>query len=432
MSRVLLGAAVVAVIAVASVAVFGGFTDKLTREKGEKYRAVFTDTAMLDNASPVRVKGVEQGRVSKISLRSDGRTTLVEFELFKDSVPLYEDATATMQFRNVLGGNNALNITRGTPSAGELESREIPESQTAGQVEADNVLRDLREPERAGIQTMLRETPQALADPAAPAAALDSVTAAAPGLAAGIDAARGTREGDLRRLITKVNTTVDALDDSPEQLIDVVEGGAVTVETTSARADDIRATISGADTVLPRVRATLSELDVTLDKADPLLSELQASASDVAPTVRKLRPAVADTGSLLRDARPLLSELRPAAGALALAARDGLPLVDELAPSLDRLATTILPDLNKVDQTSRRSTSTMVGATISGLAGAASNIDRVAYMVGLGGASTERGFSTAPCQTYFTDPNADEVIQCQDLAGALAQFLNYNPLDTDG
>jgi ABC-type transporter Mla subunit MlaD len=268
-----------------------------------------------------------------------------------------------------------------------------------------------------------------MADADAPRAALASVAAASPNLAAGLAAVRGERDGDLRRLIANVASTADALDDSPSQLMDIVEGGAITLETTARRNGDIRATINGAATILPRVRATLADLDETLVKADGLLDALRPPAGEIAPAIRELRPAVLDTGALLREARPLLGALRPAARALAAAARDGRPLLDELAPSLKRLDETILTDLNKIDPTSKRSTAAMIGPTLSGLLGAASNIDQVAHMVGLGAASSERGITTLPCQTYFTDPTAQQLLTCENLAEALAEYLSYNPLD---
>jgi ABC-type transporter Mla subunit MlaD len=286
----------------------------------------------------------------------------------------------------------------------------------------------LRERERKGLATLLHELPQAFADREQLARGLKSVRNASPNLAKGLAALRGERDGDLRRLIANVDSTVDALDDNPAQLIDVVEGGAATFGTTAARSTELQATIERAAAILPNVRTTLHTLDGTLGRADTLLARLNAPAGEVAPALRALRPAVVDTGGLLRSARPLLADLRPATAALARASRDGRPLLDRLQPSIERADDRILPDLAKPDPTTERATYQMIGPTIAGLGSAAANVDQNAHFVALGAGGGERMISTAPCRTYFNDPTAKQIAECEGIAEALNSYLTWRPL----
>lgn len=427
-NRVAIGGLVVGSLVALTVIVFGGFLQRALQRKGEKVSAVFRDTGMLAKDAPVRVHGVNQGRVEDLRLNPDGRTTTVVMTVFGDALPLYRNATAAVKFRNVLGGNDQVEIDPGSPAAGRNGSMRIGLAHTSGQVEVDQILSAIRDPERRGLKTMLREVPSALADPAAPAHALRTLADRAPDLTRGLSAARGERDGDLRALVRNAASTVNALDDDPRQLTDLVTGAAGTLDTTARRRADIQATIGRASTVLPDVRRTLTRLDVTLAGANGLLDRLTGPAGAVGPTLHQLRPAVLDTGGLLDQAQPLLAALRPAASSLRSASRAGRPLLDELDPSLRRLADSILPDLAKPDPTTKRATYEMVGPTLAGLNAAGASFDQVGHMVSLGAGGGERAVATAPCRTYFTDPTAKQLVECQSLAETFQRILSYQPL----
>ena len=429
--HVVLGGFVVGVLVLLTAVIFGGISDRLLREKGEKVRATFADTAMLAEGAPVRVEGVTQGRVGKIELNPDGRTTTAELEVFDDSLPLYADATAAVKFRNVLGGSNQVVLERGTPSSGELSSGVIPVEQTEGQVEVDQILAEVRDPERAGLRTMFEQMPVALSDAEAPARALEGLADAAPALEDGLDALRGESDGDLRRLVANAAGTAQALRDDPSALIDLVEGGAGALETTAVRSSEIEETIERTANLLPQIRTTLDRVDVTLAKADPLLARLRRPAGDLAPTVRVLRPTIVDAERLLQDARPLLASLRPAAQTLAAAARAARPTIDELEPSLIRLEENILPDLAKPDPVSKRATFQMIGPTGAGLGAAGASFDQGGHMLTLALGGGERALVSAPCRTYFTDPTAQQVVQCKEIAQAIGDLLSFQPLPAE-
>jgi len=426
----LIGGVAVALIAVLTVLTFGGVFDRALQRKGNEVTAVFRDASQLAKNSPVRVRGVEQGRVRNIDLEEGGRSATVTMEVYDSAKPLHADAKATLKMRNALGGNYYIDLEPGTASSGPLDGV-IPMAQTTNAVEVDALLAHLRRSERAGLKTTLSEVPDALEDEQRLPELLGTVSDAAPGLQRGVAAARGERAGDLTTLVRNTARVTDSLSTDTGQITDLIEGGTIATETIARRKRETQQAISRAAAVLPEVESTMRSLDLTLRNADPLLARLRRPVTQVAPTLARLRPTVIEADRLLRGARPLLEQLRPAAAALASAAREGDPLLRDLDPSITRLAETILPDLNLVDQTSKRTTAQMVGPTISGLGAAAGQYDNLSHMIGLAAGGGERAIDTSPCRTYFLDPDsvdAGRVLECREIAKTIDALFSYNPI----
>jgi phospholipid/cholesterol/gamma-HCH transport system substrate-binding protein len=428
-SRPLLGLVTLIVVCGVAAVVFSGLARKLLAAHGQHLSAVFQNTQLLSSGSPVRVNGVDVGMVTGARLDPGGRSTTVQMEISDGAaLPIYADATAQLVWRTVLGANYAIELARGTPAAGVLDTAVIPLSHTRGQVELDQVLAALQGAQRQGLRTMVAELPRALADRTAPAAALGTLARVSPALARGLGAAQGQHDGDLRRLVTNVADMMRALNTPVPTLTDVVSGGAATVQTTAGRALDIQRTLALAARVLPDVRLTARRLDATLGLADPVLAHLRPVAPAVAPTVAVLLPTVSSANTLLHRARPLLRSLRPAAAALAGAARPGRQLLDQLAPSHDRLANRILPDLAKPYGQTQRPTYEMIGPTLAALDAAAASFDSVSHFVTLTAGGGERSLDTLPCQTYFVDPTAQQLLQCENATAILQGLLGYKPI----
>ncbi len=93
-------------------------------EKGYHFKVVFTYTGGLDKGAPVRVAGVEVGRVDKISLLN-AKTTKVQLKVWvKEEVQIYQDAEV---FINTMGllGEKYIEITPGTAEAPLLKAGEV-------------------------------------------------------------------------------------------------------------------------------------------------------------------------------------------------------------------------------------------------------------------------------------------------------------------
>jgi len=426
-NTLLIGAAVVGGLLLACVVVFSGMLERATREGGREVTATFRTTARLAKGSPVRVRGVDAGRVSDLTYDAQRHLAVAKLTVFDDVGPVYANARAEVRWRTVLGGNYAINLDPGTPASGALPGGVIDERHTGSQVEVDELLTALQRDPRTGLKTLLTEVPPALRDRDGLANALDALGDTAPKLETALSAVRGQQDADLRRLIRSTSATVAGLDTTRRTVRDVVEGGAATFATTGGRAAEIQASLDRLGADQPAIRRTLRALRGTLAQTDPLISSLDRAAPAVAPTVAGLRPLLRDTDTVLSRAQPLVRSLRPATRALATAARVGTPVLDELLPILDRVNATILPDLAKKDQVTGRSTYAMIGPTLSSVTAAASMFDSVSHIVTLSGGGGERSLDTLPCSTYFTDPTAAQLATCEDIGGYLARLLGGGP-----
>ncbi|MCW3010710.1 MAG: hypothetical protein JWO90_1114 [Solirubrobacterales bacterium] len=425
----LVGLVTMLLVGTVVLANFTGIGRKLL--SGDEARTV---TAMLANAqqlavgNPVRVDGVDAGRVAKITAVDGGRWARVEMDVAEDAGPLYADAGANLRWRTVLGSSFFLDLDRGTAGRGELRGT-IPAERTTNQVELEDVAGVFRKGARRGLQTLPGELGTALEDDTAVGNALESLARISPDTEKGIRGLRGTRpEIDLRRLVGSTADVVEVLGRSPAELRQVVAGAAATLETTGSRAAAIQSTLTKAPGVLQRTNLTLGQLDGTLALATPLVRDLRAPAGRVGPTLKALNPTVRGADTLLRTAVPLLEDLRPTVRSLARTATSGLPLLTELQPSIDRLQQTILPYLAEVDPGTGKSTTVMIGGTFAGLGSETAGQEDAQGHVLRFALTAGSAPLYLPCQTYVNNPDKAQVAQCQDLQRTVNSVFDYKPL----
>jgi phospholipid/cholesterol/gamma-HCH transport system substrate-binding protein len=393
---------------------------------GRTVHAVFADAQQLETGDLVRVRGVDVGKVTGISLNPGARSANVAMQLDSSAGPLYADAGAQLRWRTILGASYAVYLDRGSPAAGPLGSRAIPESRTSNQVQVEDVAGVDSGAAQTGLQTMPAELAQAFSDPAATAQAFGTLASVSPSLATGVGALRGQNaDADLRTLVSATATTVQALDSPTNEMRALVGAAAATLETTASQQAAIRATIADSPGTLQSARTTVTQLNGTLRLADPLLSSLMPSAPSVAPTVSELHGTVTGLNDVLNHAVPLLHALRPAVGSLAQASRAGLPLLNGLTPTFDRVNNSILPYMGAIDPQTKHSASEMIGGTFTGLGSGApaqedANGHFIRFPVTAGSSSTY-----LPCQIYYGNPDAKKLLECQTLQQAMQTVFTW-------
>jgi hypothetical protein len=107
---------------------------------GHELRAVFASAPEIGTRSPVRIAGVEVGKVTRVE-RGEGATAVVTMELDDAALPVHADATVRVRPRIFLEGNFFLDLRPGTPGGRELgEGDAIPVAQTSAAVQLDEVL----------------------------------------------------------------------------------------------------------------------------------------------------------------------------------------------------------------------------------------------------------------------------------------------------
>src|SRR4051794_6107657 len=76
----------------------------LSREHGRVVRAEFANVNQVDTRTPVRVGGVDVGKVEKIQLQVARHLAVVTMRITDRGVTVRRDAKAGVRWRNMLGG----------------------------------------------------------------------------------------------------------------------------------------------------------------------------------------------------------------------------------------------------------------------------------------------------------------------------------------
>ena len=151
-------AGLLALVIVALGAYFG-FTKSNPFANPYEFHAVFNDVNNLKPKSPVRIAGVEVGKVKKVEAVDEGEpgAARVTIEMKDEGLPIKRDAELKIRPRIFLEGNFFVDIQPGSPSADELEKDEvIPVTQTAAPVQFGDLLTALQRDTRSDLQVFLR------------------------------------------------------------------------------------------------------------------------------------------------------------------------------------------------------------------------------------------------------------------------------------
>jgi ABC-type transporter Mla subunit MlaD len=285
---------------------------------GYELNATFANSANISVNSPVRIAGVDVGKV--ISSGSDGGASTVTFTVEGKGRPIHTDAYAQIRPRIFLEGNFFIDLDPGSPSAPELDSGgTIPVSRTSISVQLDEVLTALQAPVRADLGRLLGGFGEALTrEPRA----VEDVTqlpevkgkTGAEGINGALlyggpagrysaqvtDALLGTEPGDLSRLVAGAGRTFGALARREEDLQGLIVNFDVFTGALAAQTANLATTVQRFAPALRTARASL----VSLNRALP---PLRAWAIEVRPAVAELPGLIAAGRPWLRQARPLLS-----------------------------------------------------------------------------------------------------------------------------
>ena len=151
------------IVAVAVIAYFA-FAQSIPFVEGYRVQAVFESSSGLRKGSPVRVAGVDVGKVVEIG-KGPGHTTLVTLTIDEDGRPLHRDATAHIRPRVFLEGGYQIELRSGSPSAPELpDDGVIPLGQTARPVQFHDLLTAFDRPARDDVKSTMRTFADALDD----------------------------------------------------------------------------------------------------------------------------------------------------------------------------------------------------------------------------------------------------------------------------
>src|SRR5215211_203935 len=152
-------------LVVLAVLTYFGFSKANPFANPFELKAAFDDAANVQPNSPVRIAGVEVGKVKKVEpLTSGTGGGVVTMEIKNKGLPIHKDAQVKIRPRIFLEGNKFVDIMPGSPSAPNLEDGDtIPMQQTAAPVQLGDLLTALQSDTREDLKTFLREYSKALA-----------------------------------------------------------------------------------------------------------------------------------------------------------------------------------------------------------------------------------------------------------------------------
>ncbi len=301
-SPVAVGAVVLLVI---SIGVYFGFTKGIPFRHGYQLKAVFSSATSIRGNSPVRIAGVNVGKVKKIERQPGTDASLITMEINKDGLPIHKDAQLKIRPRIFLEGNFFVELQPGTPAAPTLDSGDtVPITQTAEPVQLDQVLTALQRDTRQDLQDALEGYGQALTHK--PTAAEDvgqdpdvqgetaarSLNDAAKyagdafrSTAIVNEAFQGTAPHDLSGVIKGLARVTKALDKNEAQLQDLVTNFNTTVAAFASESDNLRTTIA----LLP---GTVRSAQRALTSINAALPATRAFAREILPgSARRPRPS---------------------------------------------------------------------------------------------------------------------------------------------
>ena len=145
------------VLVLVIIAVYFGFTKHIPFTHGYRIKGVFSSAVTIRKNSPVRIAGVNVGKVTGVSRYKDSDASVVSMELQDKALPLHRDATMKIRPRIFLEGNFFVDLRPGTPASPTLhEGSTIGITQTAAPVQLDEVLTSLQSDARADLQEVLQ------------------------------------------------------------------------------------------------------------------------------------------------------------------------------------------------------------------------------------------------------------------------------------
>ncbi len=335
-------AAAVLILAVCWV-VFGGPTP--FAGSPFEVKAVFTVQTQLHLDSPVRIAGVNVGKVTSIKrVGGNSPAAVVTLTVDRAGLPVHSDATADIRPRLFLEGNFYVDLKPGTPGAPTLRSGGmLPAAHTSGPVQLDRVLSSLNSNTRTNLQTLvqgfgssLNQVPSATAD------------ATADPSQRGLTAAQSLNRSlnysaDAFRLSALVNQAL--LGEQPHDLSGVVGGTSKLFTGLAASGGHLSDLVTSLNTTMGALTSrqadlsqTIALLPGTLRATDVALGPIQASFGPTRAFARELLPGVQQLGPTIDAGLPWLTQSRAL-----LSQQDLGNLLDSLTPAVRATSQDIVP-----------------------------------------------------------------------------------------
>ena len=353
-------------LAIVLVAVWLGFTKDIPFTHGFRLNAVFESSNGLRVNSPVRIAGVQVGKVKAIKPKEGTDQALVVMEINKNGLPLHEDATAKIRPRIFLEGNFFVDLTAGSPGSPQLGNGDtLKVTRTAAPVQLDQVLTSLQSDTRQDLRdlldalgTGLNSKPTAAEDKAADPSTRGETAAQSwnDSYKYGPTALRGAsqvNEGllgtepsrDVARLLAGTAKTTGALIRNEGLLKDLITNFNTTMGAFASEQDNLSTSIGLLPGTLENANATLASLNRAFPPTRAFAREILPGVNETAATITASFPWVRETRKLLSqdELRGLAEDLVPTTKSLAKLTDASLELLPEINDTARCARDVVLP-----------------------------------------------------------------------------------------
>jgi phospholipid/cholesterol/gamma-HCH transport system substrate-binding protein len=290
-ARILAAAALIAAVALAALAMFGG-------ADGYKVRAVFENAGQLVPGNEVRVGGQPVGTIAEIEL-DNSANAVVTMEVGEPFAPLHEGTTATIRATSLSGiANRYVSLKPGPNSAGRIDDGgRIGADDTSAPVDLDVLFNTLDAETREGLRNLIR------------------------GYGDWYDG-RGLEAGESTKyfapFLSGTTRLVDELALDQAVLERFLKDGAATVGAIAERRDDLAGLVVNTSAAMDAIgdesaslQRALELLPDTFRKANTTFVNLRTTLDDLELLVEESKPATRRLAPFFRELRPLVGDLRP-------------------------------------------------------------------------------------------------------------------------
>jgi phospholipid/cholesterol/gamma-HCH transport system substrate-binding protein len=434
-----------------------GFTKDIPFTRGYEVKAVFQSANGLRPDSPVRIAGVEVGKVKRVEGQEDSNNAVVTMAIDDSGRPLHEDATLKIRPRIFLEGNFFVDLEPGTPGAPELDDGgTITVTQTSTPVQLDQVLSSLQSDSRQDLRDVLEGLGTALssqptraddrdADPSARGEtaaeswndAYDDAGPAARAQSQVNEAFLGTEpEQDLGRLIEGAGRTAAGLVRNEAQLQDLVTNFNATMAALASEEGNLSASIRELAPTLENANAALASLNEAFPPTRAFAREILPGVRETAATIDASFPWIDQTRALMSgpELQGLARDLSPASRDLASLTDDAIDLLPQTDLVSKCARDVLLPTGDVVIrdefQTGRENYKDFFYA-MTGLAGEGQNFDGnggyVRFQTGGGSQSVSLGTGSAGAAPQFGDLPTPPLGNRPAYPGKLPPYVNNQP-----
>lgn len=318
--------------------IFLAFSKQLPWEQSFEVNAVFQTSNNLRLDSPVRIAGVNVGKVTKVERLDGSNQVKVTMQVDDTGLPIHKDARASIRSRIFLEGNFFVDLQPGTGAADEVsDGGTLPVTQTATPVQLDQVLTALQKDDREGLQDLLVGLGEGLSgQPTAAADAdqdpsvrgetaakslndsLDYAPRALKGTAQVNRALLGTEPRDLSEAVAGLEKIVTALSQDEEQLKDFVTNFnrffaafAVEQQNLTESVAQLGPTVEAANRAFAGLNEMLPQLGIFARNLIPGVQETPATITAMQPWIVQAQAffSPSEGGALLNSLQPAVASL---------------------------------------------------------------------------------------------------------------------------